>query len=37
MPTYSKLGKVGDELLDDFKYYLEHGKPHPRKLATINK
>ena len=28
-----KLGKVGDELLDDFKYYVENGKPHPRKTA----
>jgi hypothetical protein len=32
-----KLGKVGDELLDDFKYYLENGKPHPRKLAAVAK
>ena len=29
-----KLGKVGDVLLDDFKYYVENGKPHPRKLAA---
>lgn len=29
-----KLGKVGDVLLDDFKYYVENGKPHPRKIAA---
>ena len=29
-----KLGKVGDVLLDDFKYYVEHGKPHPRKVSA---
>lgn len=29
-----KLGKVGDELLEDFKFYVENGKPHPRKLAS---
>lgn len=28
-----KLGKVGDELLEDFKFYVENGKPHPRKVA----
>jgi uncharacterized membrane protein len=27
-----KLSKVGEELLDDLKYYLENGKPHPRKI-----
>ena len=32
-----KLGKVGDELLDDFKFYVENGKPHERKLAAIAK
>jgi hypothetical protein len=29
-----KLAKLGDELLDDFKYYVENGQPHPRKLAA---
>ena len=29
-----KLGKVGDELLDDFKYYVENGKPSARKVAA---
>ena len=28
-----KLGKVGDELLEEFKYYVENGKPHPRKIS----
>ena len=32
-----KLGKVGDELLDDFKYYVENGKPHERKLNATTK
>jgi uncharacterized membrane protein len=27
-----RLGKVADELLDELRYYLENGKPHPRKL-----
>lgn len=27
-----KLNKIGDELLDDLKYYLENGKPSPRKM-----
>jgi hypothetical protein len=30
-----KLGKVGDEMLDDFKYYVENDKPHPRKLTAV--
>jgi len=30
-----KLGKVGDEILDDFKFYVENGTPHPRKLKAI--
>ena len=29
-----KMGKVGDVLLDDFKYYLENGKPHQRKITA---
>ncbi|MFT5778745.1 MAG: hypothetical protein ACI837_001701 [Crocinitomicaceae bacterium] len=29
-----KLGKVGDVLLEDFKFYIETGKPHPRKVAA---
>ena len=32
-----KLGKVGDELLDDFKFYVENGKPHKRKLEAVAK
>jgi hypothetical protein len=30
-----KLGNVGDELLEELKYYVENGKPHPRKVASI--
>ncbi len=29
-----KMGKVGDTLLDDLKYYVENGKPHPRKTSA---
>ena len=29
-----KLGKVGDVLLEDFKYFVENGKPHPRKVSA---
>lgn len=31
----NKLTKVGDELLDDFKFYVENGQPHARKLAAM--
>ena len=29
-----KLGNIGDELLEELKYYVENGKPHPRKVAS---
>ncbi|MFT5723247.1 MAG: hypothetical protein ACI9JN_000356 [Bacteroidia bacterium] len=29
-----KLSKVGDELLEELKYYVENGKPHPRKTSN---
>lgn len=29
-----KLGKLGSELMGDLKYYLEKGKPHPRKVQS---
>ncbi|MCH7534605.1 MAG: SRPBCC family protein [Bacteroidetes bacterium] len=32
-----KLGKLGDELMDDFKFFLENGKPHARKVAAMSK
>jgi len=32
-----KLTKLGDDFLDDFKYYVENGKPHARKVAAMNK
>jgi len=28
------FNKMGEELTEDFKYYVETGKPHPRKLAN---
>ena len=30
-----KLGKVIDGLLEEFKYYVENGKPHPRTLTAV--
>ena len=30
-----KLGKLGDMLVDDLKYYVENGKPHARKMAAL--
>jgi hypothetical protein len=32
-----KLSKLANELLDDFKYYVENGKPHSRKLQSTIK
>lgn len=29
-----KVGQSSDELMEEFKYYLENGKPHPRKLEA---
>ena len=29
-----KLGKVIDEMLQEFKYFVENGQPHPRKIAS---
>lgn len=26
-----KLGKIGNELLEELKFYVENGQPHPRK------
>ena len=28
-----KLGKIGDNLLEELKYYVENGKQHPRKIG----
>ena len=30
-----KLGTLSDNILEEFKYYMENGKPHPRKIATL--
>lgn len=32
-----QISKVTDEVLDDLKYYVENGKPSPRKLASQKK
>ena len=30
-----KLGKIGDDLLEELKYYVENGKQHPRKIEKM--
>ncbi len=30
-----KVGKSSTEIVEEFKYYVEHEKPHPRKLASM--
>ena len=32
-----KLNKIAREMVEDFGYYAEHGKPHPRKLKAQSK
>lgn len=32
-----KLNKIGQEMVEDFGYYAENGKPHPRKLKAQSK
>jgi hypothetical protein len=32
-----KLGKLGDEILSEFKFYVENGTPHERKLIAKKK
>ena len=32
-----KVGKASQEIVEEFKYYLENEKPHPRKLAALEK
>jgi uncharacterized membrane protein len=32
-----KLSKIGDQLLEELKYYLENGKQHPRKIENYPK
>lgn len=32
-----KLSKMGNELTEEFKYYVENGKPHPRKVKAVQK
>ena len=28
---------LGDRTLEELKYYIEHGQPHPRKLKALQK
>lgn len=30
-----KVGQASNEIVEEFKYYLENGKPHPRKLESL--
>ena len=32
-----KMSKMGSELVEEFKYYLENGHPHPRKVKAEKK
>ena len=32
-----KVGKASTEIVEEFKYYVENQKPHPRKLASLKK
>lgn len=32
-----QMSKLGNYLVEDFAYYVENGKPHPRKLKALNK
>jgi Polyketide cyclase / dehydrase and lipid transport len=32
-----KLNKIAREMVEDFGYYAESGRPHPRKLKALNK
>jgi len=29
-----KVGQASNEIVEEFKYYLEEGKPHPRKISS---
>lgn len=32
-----KMAKMADEVVEEFKYYVENGKPHPRKVEALQK
>lgn len=32
-----KMTKMSKQIAEEFKYYVENGKPHPRKIKSINK
>jgi hypothetical protein len=31
------MSKMGNELMEEFKYYVENGQPHPRKVKAMKK
>ena len=31
------MSKMGNTLVEDFKYYVENGQPHPRKIKAMQK
>ncbi len=32
-----KMSKMADQVIEEFKYYVEKGKPHPRKIKATKK
>lgn len=32
-----KMSKMGNELVEEFKFYVEKGQPHPRKVKALKK
>jgi len=32
-----QMGSMGNQFLEEFKYYVEEGNPHPRKLKALKK
>jgi Polyketide cyclase / dehydrase and lipid transport len=32
-----QMGKMGNQLVEEFKYFVENGKPHPRKIKAQQK
>lgn len=32
-----QMSKLGAQIAEEFKYYVEHGQPHPRKVKALQK
>ena len=32
-----KMSKIADEIIEEFKYYVENGSPHPRAVKANKK